>query len=88
MAVCEFCKGEMSEVDGCVKVPFKHKDGKLVDPIKFGEEEGTWAEHARSRCGDCACRVGHYHHSGCDVERCPICQGQAISCECEEEEDE
>ena len=33
MATCEFCKGEMSDVDGCVKVPFKYKDGKIVDPF-------------------------------------------------------
>jgi hypothetical protein len=33
--------------------------------------------------GDCATTKGHYHHHGCDVERCPRCGGHAISCDCQ-----
>jgi len=33
-------------------------------------------------CGDCGVAAGQYHHSGCDLEICPRCRGQAISCNC------
>ena len=37
------------------------------------------------RCHDCDCLLGEKHYDGCDVEECPKCHGQLISCECTEE---
>jgi len=34
-------------------------------------------------CHDCGARTGEFHLQGCDMEQCPRCGGQFISCDCE-----
>jgi len=78
MAICNGCKREMLETDGCDCLPFKFPEG-VIQPIKNKGEDGE-------RCHDCNCKIGEYHHPGCDMERCPKCGGQVISCGCKEVE--
>jgi hypothetical protein len=33
-------------------------------------------------CHDCGAKEGELHQTGCDMERCPFCGGQLISCDC------
>ena len=36
----------------------------------------------KKRCGDCGTKEGELHLPGCDMERCPFCGNQLITCDC------
>lgn len=55
--------------------------------IKYGSEQDDWGANDHP-CGDCAVIKEQYHVPGCDIERCPSCNNQAISCDCEYEGDD
>ncbi len=57
-------------------------DGKLYDPIKIGDPKDALFGREDLTCHDCGRGHGEYHMSGCDMEVCPACGGQSISCNC------
>lgn len=80
MAMCRYCNRDMLKAKGCIPIPVILKNGKTYQPLRFGSEDGHGSPG--ERCGDCNAFYGEYHHPGCDNERCPVCGGQAISCDC------
>jgi len=38
------------------------------------------------KCHDCGVEEGELHKEGCDMETCPKCGGQLISCDCRTED--
>jgi hypothetical protein len=83
MVVCTWCEREMTAAPTCT-VTALHRHGARIDLIPWGEEPG-WT--ASSCCHDCAVMPGGFHHPGCDVQRCPLCGGQLLSCGCSFDED-
>jgi hypothetical protein len=79
MAVCRYCGQEMSEADGCSTDPITIR-GRSYAPIRFGTERGR--KSSKGPCGDCGVKRGAVHHHGCDIEACPACGDQSISCGC------
>jgi hypothetical protein len=57
--------------------------GRLLPRIKYGEEKEDWGADS-GPCPDCGVVKDQYHLENiCDVERCPSCGFQVISCDCE-----
>jgi hypothetical protein len=84
MAVCSWCHGEMETAISCVVDAF-HRNGRRFDMSPFGGEPGRRA--SGDRCGDCGVIRGGWHHPGCDLQGCPVCGGQLMSCGCRFDED-
>ncbi len=79
MAVCSNCEQEMLSEVSCVEDAIVI-DGTTYLPVRYGTELGY--RRVRHPCGDCGVPIGGVHHHGCDVELCPCCRRQSISCDC------
>jgi hypothetical protein len=54
------------------------------DRVAYGRGED---DLSTPTCDDCGVTRGALHLIGCDLEPCPRCGGQAISCDCFYEDD-
>lgn len=79
MAVCRYCDDDMLASDTCVPDSIVI-DGMSYPPVRYGAERGY--RRVKHRYGDCGVLPGAVHHHGCDVERCPRCRWQSITCGC------
>lgn len=83
---CSFCGLEMTTADGCKCEYVQDRHSNYIPRIKVGEGIDS-VRHGlfglETKCPDCGAKEGYYHHINCDMEKCPICGTQAITCNCQ-----
>ena len=79
MAKCTVCKREMRDptTTSCLYDVIEVDNGE-----EYYERSRFHFDEPNGRCSDCGIKHGGIHHFGCDVERCPKCGYQLISCSC------
>ena len=76
-AQCEICNQHMLKANGCNMTKIKIH-GKIFKRIPVSTNDVDLS----GKCGDCGATVGYYHHFLCDMEICPKCGLQMLSCDC------
>jgi hypothetical protein len=74
MAICTTCDEDMELGVSCTL--------RVYDDFTDGVTRRRIANGSRQRCGDCGTPPRGMHHPGCDLERCPACGRQALTCGC------
>ncbi len=91
MSMCSACERDRVTAFACSAAAVYIIDGREYLRVPFGKEVFWPADSPimqLRRCRDCNVFQGSVHHVGCDVEECPNCHRQAITCGCLDEGDE
>ncbi len=81
---CELCGNEMRNGIPCKSIPI-NISGMDYALVVYGNEERFPKPFESVECPDCGTPKGYWHHAGCDIEECPKCHRQLISCPCGQE---
>lgn len=82
-SVCTWCNEDMTVATTCTVDAF-HREGRRFAMIRLGSERGQFFD---DQCDDCGVVRGGLHHPGCDLQVCPACGHQMLSCGCRFDED-
>ena len=85
VVICKLCEQDMNAVDTCTVTTMILKDHYGIQ-MEFDRSRFHFTEES-GRCHDCGIKHGEIHHLGCDVERCPRCREQLITCYCWDNDD-
>ncbi len=77
MSTCIDCSLVMATAKGCTRTEL------IIHGSPFVRRR-----HGGNRCGGCGAKRGGVHHLGCDLERCPRCRRQLLSCGCLDDPDD
>ncbi len=86
VAICIYCGNDMIYGTSCTEASIRI-GGLDYPPVRCGEETGYRFAEVTERCGDCGVPKGAVHHHGCDLEQCPACEAQLLSCGCTNDPD-
>ena len=88
----EFKRNFEIEIKNNPNYCFKDKDENIVEKVKFGDENKIFRANGLQEyesdiyyfeyCDDCLAKQGEYHYPNCDLEICPVCFKQALTCDC------
>ena len=83
--ICPACGKDKRDAESCGG-PLIQVAGEVFERVRFGQESGNrWEDF--DFCPECGVSHGGIHHVGCDVEECPRCRTQFLSCDCGEADD-